>query len=394
MTRSPRSPTCRQAAARLAFWVALAVAPLVGCATTDPVPSSSEAAPVPISAEVVKGDLAQRIHAILSDAAQDGFGGSVVVADGDEVVLKVGYGWANKQSRVPFIPATVHQIGSITKVFTALAIFDLADRGVVDLDRPVGAYLPKAAEPMASATIKQILQHRSGMIEYCGSDERTVTKDDLLRRCMGAKLEAKRAQDIHYSNPAFSVLAALVEEVSGESVDAYVQRRITGPLGMKNTSYGLANPALDEVARTYVNGKSIDAFDASAADGRHWQVYGNGGIVSSADDMLRLYRALSTGDGLSPGVRDLATHLPKGSERPKGEYFGLGMRADPNGRVEVAAHKGSNGYFLSSFYWRPQDRLFAYVHGNNGEDAVEPIVKKLRAAIDSARGSTTGPNDR
>lgn len=371
--------------AALGLVVGMSAGVFTACAqsATPTSPSSNIPNDVPVSIEISDGDLAKQIDAIVREASKTGFGGTVVIVDHDKVVLKAGYGWANREAQTPFKAETIHQIGSITKVFTALAVFDLVERGLVDLDQPVGRYLPTAAQPMASATLAQILRHRSGMIEYCGADHRTVTKDALLTRCMGARLEAKRDAEYHYSNPAFSVLAAVVEQVSGEPLHRYIERRITGPLDMAHTTYGRSGITNDEVARTYVKDKSKDPFDASAADGKHWQVYGNGGMVSTAEDMVRFYRALSTEGPMSTPIRSMALTTPSGSTPGKVEFFGFGLVPDEAGKTRVVALSGSNGYFLSSFYWRPQGKLMIYIHGNNGEDEVLPLVRRVRSAVDA-----------
>ena len=124
----------------------------------------------PATAKTVHGPIAQKIDAVLKDAARHGFGGAVLVEVDGVPILKAGYGYADRARKIPFTVDTVAQIGSITKSMTAMALLQLRDAGRIDLQASVKTYLPEAAEPAASLTLHSLLTHHSGLADTCGED--------------------------------------------------------------------------------------------------------------------------------------------------------------------------------------------------------------------------------
>jgi CubicO group peptidase (beta-lactamase class C family) len=356
------------------------------CAATSPVlrqqPGSTEAAQTPPRhIDIIEGPIGQAVDAILTTEAARGFGGTVVVVVAGEVVLQGGYGFADRDRRLPYTAHTPHEIGSISKVFTAMALFDLEARGLVDLSKPVSAYLPTAAQPAASLTLDQLLRHRGGMVEYCGSDNERGTKADLLTRCMAAPLISRPGGESRYSNPGFSVLAAVVEQVSGTSLNEYLTKRMLRPLGLDRTGYIGAGADTSEIARSYLGGRPQPLSSAQTALGERWQVYGNGGMISTAVDMFHFQLALAGTIPMKAAVRGRMVTPPSGSQPRQVERYGFGITADDQGKPHSVSHGGSNGSFASSFYWRPQERAFIYMSGNSGEDDVVRVIRLVRTAV-------------
>jgi CubicO group peptidase (beta-lactamase class C family) len=131
---------------------------------------------------VVSGDLAHRIDDIIQRQTQ--FSGAVLIESYGQVVLDAGYGLADRERGLPFTTETIAPVGSITKQFTASAVLALHQQGLVDLDGPLKVYLPGIAEPAASLTIRDLLNHTSGVAENCpGGDFKTISLSDLLSTC-------------------------------------------------------------------------------------------------------------------------------------------------------------------------------------------------------------------
>lgn len=336
--------------------------------------------------DVLRGELGSRIDAILREATTtSGFGGAVIVELDGELVLQSGYGYADRERSIPFRADTVHAIGSITKPFTALAVVHLAQEGKLDLAAPVSRYLPDAAAPAASATLHQLLTHTSGMAEYCADDEARVTKSDLLKRCMAAPLVNAPGQKWAYSNPVYSVLAALVEQVAGEPIDDFLKKRFFVPLGLDRTGYRLPRFSSAGIAKQYLDGHLVPETPGIEVDGQHWQLVGNGGMQSSAIDMYHWYLAMR---GVLPLDRGLATAIvaprsPRGSNASA--TYGWVRLHDESGRPTYIGHDGSNGVFYATFLWRPQDGAFLYLIGNSGEDEVVKVIRRVRALLTERR---------
>lgn len=374
------------------LWAALVFAlVLFGCAA--PETASTEAATPPRSIETLQGDVGPQIDILLSEAAAQGFSGAAIVELNGEIVFAGGYGWADREARRPFTIDTVAQIGSITKSFTGAAIADLVRRGLVDLDQPAGRYLPGAAEPGASVPLRMLLSHRSGMSEYCGDDFNARTSAEVRSVCMAAPLdqEMSASDRTAYSNTAYSVLAAIVEQVSGETIEHYVASHLLAPAGIRDDGYGGDARTL---AAGYLNDARSEPISTRLArmNGDYWNLKGNGGMQLSARAMYRWHLALSCRAPLDPALREL---ILRPIVEPAGDLeanrntlvsygYGWAFRTTPNGTAFRLAHGGSDGVFLAQYGWRPYDGLFVYMVSNIGEDAARPTFTALRRLLGEA----------
>jgi len=328
----------------------------------------------------------------MSDAVQKGFGGVILIEQKGKPVFEKSYGFADREKKIAFTQNTIAQIGSLTKSMTAFAILSLAREGKIDIEKPVKAYLPGAADPAGSATIHQILTHHAGLTDTCGDDFDPLTKQDELAKCMAKPLEFKPGED-HYSNMGFSILAAVVEQVSGQSWEDYLRAHLWGPLGMRHTGFtqfGDAKPS--QFAYGYPPGKSRDDVISNSIaklNGADWNIRGNGGTQSTVVDMERYYRGMT--DKLPGFPRDVAAammeaHDPIGGEAWEG--YGLAVRLDKNNEPYRIGFAGSDSVFFAYFGMLPKSDTFIYVVGNNGEDNVKPIISLVFKAAFKLAGIT------
>jgi len=327
--------------------------------------------------DVLEGPLASVLDRQLTGAAAKGFGGAIVVDVGGKVVLQAGYGLANREKNIAFTARTIAQIGSITKLFTALAIAKLASERKLDVNAPVSVYVPEAAKPAAAATVQQLLTHHAGLADSCGDDFEKLSKADLLQRCMAMPL-AHAPGTYAYSNLGYSILAAVVEKVSGESWEMYLRAHVWQPLGLEHTGFIFANGDRSQFAVGYLDGKKQGIITDRLArlNGDAWNLKGNGGIEAPVTDLQRLYLALTGRTvGLSGDVRAEITspHAPGDAPDTLCGY-GLFFRVDKFGKPYRIGHSGSDGVFFSYFMWLPGKDVFMYIVGNNGEKEVTPVV--------------------
>ena len=332
-------------------------------------------------------DAIASIDAAMPDAVQkQGFGGVILIEVKGKPVFEKSYGFADREKKIAFTPQTIAQVGSITKSMTAFAILNLAREGKIDIEKPVKAYLPDAADPAGSATIHQILTHHAGFTDTCGDDFDPLTKDDELKKCMAKPLAFEPGAD-HYSNMGYSILAAVVEEVSGQSWEDYLREHLWQPLGMNHTGltqFGGAKP--EQFAYGYPPGNPRDDVISSSIaklKGADWNLKGNGGTQSTVVDMERYYQGLT---GKIPGVpRDVASLMMTQHDQIEGEAwegYGLAVRLDRNNKPYRVGFAGSDGTFFAYFGWLPQQDVFVYVVGNNSDANVTPVVQTtLRAAL-------------
>jgi CubicO group peptidase (beta-lactamase class C family) len=274
----------------------LAALTLMGClgGSLAPAPADGFAA-----STVIRGALGARLDSIVIAAEKDGFHGVVLVAEGGREILERGCGLANRETGARFSPETVVQIGSNVKDFTRVAIFQLVEAGKLRLDDTLARFFPNAPADRRGITIDQLLEHRAGMPLGLAADEFPLTRDAFLQRFWTTPLVAAPGEKEHYSNAGYSMLALIVERLSGESFDTYVARAILAPAGLRET--GLLGPRFDasRIAHGYLGGVDQGTMlDRPHDDTGHlWSLRGNGGYLATARDQVRFYRALR-GDGL------------------------------------------------------------------------------------------------
>lgn len=338
-------------------------------------------------------DALTSMDSAVRDAVQNqGFGGYVLVEVHGKAIFSKGYGFADREKKIPFRIDTIAQIGSLTKSMTAFAILSLAREGKLNIEKPVKTYLPGAAEPAASATIRQLLTHHAGLTDHCGDDFDSLTKETELHKCMAMPLESKPGED-HYSNMGYSILAAVVEQISGQSWENYERKHLWQPLGMKDTGFAhFDNAKPGRFAYGYSPGKPRDDVVSNSIaklHGADWNLRGNGGTQSTVADMERYYQALS---GKISGIpRDVAALMASPHDHHDGEAwegYGLSVRLDKNNKPYRVGFAGSDTVFMSYFGWLPQQDVFIYVVGNNGWDNVKPVISTVLHAAYKIAGIT------
>lgn len=341
-------------------------------------PAQAASPPTPRRVEIADGAVAQAIDRQLTDAAVNrGFGGAVVIEVRGKVVLKGGWGLANRATGVQFTADTPAQIGSITKTFTGLLAAQLITEGKLDPNAPLKRYMPAAAEPGASVTLNETLTHSGGLSDYCGVDFAPRTRAELLTVCMAKPLEFPKGTS-HYSNQGVSFGAAAIEHVTGKRWEDLLEERVWKPFGMKDTGWtfpGRSNALFAHGYQSDVD-QGVISDRIAALNGADWHLKGNGGMQASAADMHRFFRGIM---GQPQAVRDilLKPHAD-GDDLKVKEGYGLFFRSNSEGVLYRVGHGGSDGVFFAYFAWYPAHDAFIYFVGNNGE---APVRDELRGVL-------------
>ena len=247
-------------------------------------------------------------------AAADLYSGTLLVARGDRVLHERAYGLASREYGVPNQPDTRYNLGSINKMFTAVAILRLVESGRLSLQDPVEKHLPGVLDPEVArkVRIEHLLTHTSGLGDFLFTPEmmplnranfRSVA--DYLPHLANDRLAFEPGSRWAYSNTGFLVLGAILERVTGEEYHAHVRRTIFQPLGMSNTDAYPRDAVVQGLASHYEL--------AASPRGRAWRnvtydipVRGTpaGGGFSTARDLYTFMRALVGNQLLSPGMTD------------------------------------------------------------------------------------------
>jgi CubicO group peptidase (beta-lactamase class C family) len=241
---------------------------------------------------------------------QGRFNGSALVAYKGKVIFKKGFGLANMEWDIPNAADTKHRLGSITKQFTAMLILQLAAEGTVDLHTPITKYLPDYPSDNGDrVSIHHLLTHTSGIPNYTAfpgffqeKSRNPYTPKEFVKEFWDLPLEFEPGTKFNYSNSAYFLLGVIIEELTGNSYQEELQKRILDPLGMKSSGYDLSGPILknrasgyDKNGRLYRNTNYIDMSLPYAA----------GSMYSTVEDLFLWDRALYTTDLLPQKYMDL-----------------------------------------------------------------------------------------
>jgi CubicO group peptidase (beta-lactamase class C family) len=270
----------------------------------------------------------ERVDELMRGYAGDGPGAALLVVQDGRDVVRRGYGLADLESGVRATPATNFRLASVTKQFTAAAVLLLAEDGRLGLDDPVRRWLPSLPPGADAVTIRHLLTHTSGLVDYedlmAPGATAQVHDADVLALLEGERrLYFAPGSAWRYSNSGYALLALVVERASGRSFADFLHERIFAPLGMAGTvAHRDGFDTVSQRAYGYSGGagawRRTDQSPTSA-------VLGDGGIYSSIDDLAKWDAALYDDRLLSDASRALAFAPAAQSDDPAVQY-GFGWR--------------------------------------------------------------------
>lgn len=300
------------------------------------------------------------------DAKQ--FMGSVLVAQDGKILLSKGYGWANVEWNIPNSPSTKFRLGSITKQFTAASILMLEERGKLTTDDAVRKYMPDAPSTWDKVTIFNLLTHTSGIPNPTPSPSiPPMTPEQLVARFRDKPLDFQPGEKWAYSNAGYVLLGYLLEKVSGQSYQDFVQENIFKPLAMNDSGYDSNSAIIPRRASGYT--PSPDGL-TNAGFANMTKPFSAGSLYSTTEDLLRWELGLFGGRVLS------AESLKKMTTAFKNDYaFGLMVRTVSG--HSVIEHTGDITGFRAKMSYYPDDRLIVIVLGNQHALAPGEIATKL-----------------
>lgn len=251
--------------------------------------------------EIVSGSTAEKLDLYLSRSVPFGFSGALLVEKDGKVVLNKGYGMAVRSKNIPNTANTVFSVGSLTKQFTAAGIMKLEMMGKLNTEDRLDTYFEDVPEDKKAITLHHLLTHTSGVVDAVGPDYQELEREDLVKKVFTEPLQHPPGEEFAYSNSGYSLLAAIIEKVSGQKYEEFMREQLWLPAGMKCTGYRLPDWEKKTVAHWYVgekdNGIPLDK------PYPYWNLVGNGGVLSTTSDMLKWHHALLGDKILSPAVK-------------------------------------------------------------------------------------------
>jgi len=209
---------------------------------------------------VEAADKATRIEELMrAYQGYDLFNGSVLVAEGEEVIYKRGLGWANREWRIENDASTRFRLGSITKQFTAALILQLVEEKKLKLEATVSDYFPSYRKDTGQrVTLHHLLTHTSGIPSYTAQPDfmKEVSRDpygveEFAQKYCSGDLEFEPGSRFLYNNSGYFLLGAIVEKIAGKPYEEVLRERILEPLEMKSTGYDHHQTVLEKRASGY-----------------------------------------------------------------------------------------------------------------------------------------------
>jgi CubicO group peptidase (beta-lactamase class C family) len=358
----------------LSLLVLLAVVPHSVHAGAPADQGKEEKAKGKVATALVDGELGKALDEAMGriDVADGGFCGVVLVATQGKVVLEKGYGVADAAAKSAMPPDALYDWASVSKQFTAAAVLKLIEASRMDdaalrklgakklaeamrdrkwkklgLDDPLSRFFPEAPEDKAAVTLRQLLNHTSGIESGFKQEWKfdSTSRDSLVACILGLPMVSKPGAKWEYSNSAYSFVAALIEKVSGMTFEEFCDELLFKPAGMASATMigakGLDLTRVPRIARGVGFTDRPKEYAFAYGNQLTWGYRGCGGVVASTRDMFQWDRALRGGKLLSKesleqlytvGLQDYALGW-------KVKKVGAGVRVEHGGGVlGVATH--------------------------------------------------------
>lgn len=244
----------------------------------------------------------EKLKSELDQLGQDDiYSGNWLIADNDTILLNQSYGVSNIDKDIPITTDTRFNLASMNKMFTAVTIMQLRDKGLIDLDKTIRSYLEDYPNKQIAnqVTIDQLLTHTSGMGDmftpaFEQADHNSIRGlDDYLDKFVMDSLLFEPGEKLGYSNAGYIVLGLIIEKVTGQDYYDYVRQNLFLPLGMTNTGWYHGDSLYHTVATAYAMQDSIGNW----LENPYLIIKGSsaGGGYSTVTDLLLFARALESG---------------------------------------------------------------------------------------------------
>ena len=174
------------------------------------------------------------IDSFIKDAQSKGYSGYISVNVNGQRVISRATGKRNIEANLPNTLNTVFDFGSNTKQYTAAAIMKLFEAGKLNLNQPLSDFFPDISPEKSVITIHHLLTHTAGFKESSGSGLNALSKADFLKQVLASPLAFEVGERFSYSNVGYGILAAIIEQVSEISYEAYLQQVLFSPLKMRS----------------------------------------------------------------------------------------------------------------------------------------------------------------
>ncbi len=304
------------------------------------------------------------------------FSGSVLIARDGEILLKKGYGMANYEHDVPNTPQTKFRLGSVTKQFTSIAIMQLQEKGLLNVNDPIKKYITDYPDG-EKITIRHLLTHTSGIPSFTSFPDYQETMmllspvEKIIERFKDKPLEFAPGEKYKYSNSGYILLGYIVERVSKRPYEEYLKENIFQPLNMTNTGYDHHN----SLTKHRASGYSLSSDGLINAPYIDMSIpHGAGALYSTIEDLYIWDRALYTEKLVSKSSLDKIF-------TPFKENYGYGWQITESFNHKHISHGGGINGFSTYISRYVDDDVCIIVLSNFERSSTQKISKDLAAIV-------------
>ena len=309
-------------------------------------------------------------------------GAAIAIIKDGAVVYKRGYGSANLEYNIPITPQTVFHVASVSKQFTAFAITLLASQGKLSLDDDIRKHLPEVPDFGKKITIRHLIHHTSGLrdqwtlLGMAGWRlDDVITKEHIMKMVRHQKeLNFDPGAEILYSNTGYTLLAVIVERVSGQSFRDYTEANIFKPLGMTNTHFHDDHERIvKNRAYSYMSAGPGGGFKAAPLN------YANVGATSLFTTAEDLARWVINFEDKKIGGPDVIKQMHQQGVLNSGKELGyaFGLSVGPYRGLKTVGHAGGDAAYRSFAFWFPDHRFGVVVLSNFGSFNPQQTAMKI-----------------
>lgn len=309
------------------------------------------------------------------------FNGTILVSEGGTIILKKGYGLANMEWNIQNKPDTKFRLGSVTKQFTSMLIMQLVEEGKIKLENRLTDYLPYYRKDTGDKiSIHHLLTHTSGIPNYTDLPDffeevsrNPYSVDDFINEYCSGNLEFEPGSKYKYSNSGYFILGAIIEEITGESYENTLQKKIFDPLNMKNSGYdrhGMIIPkratGYEKTMNGYINSPYLDMSIPFSA----------GSLYSTVEDLYLWDQALYTNKLLSEKYKKMMFTPFLHNYAYGWGIFNIGL-GETKDSVRVVSHSGGINGFNTRIYRIVNDKHLIVLLNNTGSTNLMEMCKAI-----------------
>jgi len=312
-----------------------------------------------------------------------GPGAAVAVVRNGNLVYSQGYGSAQLEYRIPVTPSTIFHVASVSKQFTTFAVALLAREGKLNWDDEIHSHLPELPDLGHPVTLRQLASHTSGirdqwqlLVQAGWRMDDVITRDQILHMMSRQReLNFEPGSEHLYSNMGFSLLAEVVEHVSGEDFGKFLEEQVFLPLGMHRTHVHLDHTRVVP-GRAYsyapirANDRASGWFGGSEGTVTGWRnavlSYANQGATSLFTTVEDLARWLAEFESPTVGDRELWEEIRSPAVLTNGDSvpYALGLAISEHRGLKTVGHGGADAGFRTNLIYFPEERVGIVVFGN------------------------------